>query len=340
MENSNSAYDQPHLVESQTRNGLNPSTTNNNQKILKLNCESNFIFIAWTHYGHQTADSSRTNKNHRFSASVNQNSTEAGTNSGCYFSPKDCIVSVDYVANECNGLSSCQISLDAQYLHSCKAYSDYLFIIYECIEAKNTVNICENYANLDVSSDSERNSLIYLQSPFYPNEYMSNLDCNCSMQTSRDSSIQIELLEFDLESPSNENTNSQSSNAQNANQAQSMSLDSSNFNAFKLIGLETATSRSAAASFKVKSVSDWKSRNNGLVSLPQQTCSRDYFAINSNLQMCGSVSPFSGLLNVPSLTNSSSKMTSFRFYSDDALTRRGFWLKIKGKLLLKKKNFI
>jgi hypothetical protein len=124
----NSAISVYDLPVDQSRNGANA----NNPKILKLDCDSNFIFIAWTHYGHQTPESKSAGRQHQQSQ-FDSNSTDSNT---CYFSPKDCIVSVDYVANECNGLSSCQISLDAQYLHSCKAYSDYLFIVYECVEGK------------------------------------------------------------------------------------------------------------------------------------------------------------------------------------------------------------
>jgi hypothetical protein len=183
------------------------------------------------------------------------------------------------------------------------------------------------------------NSLIYLQSPFYPNEYLSNLDCNCSMRTARDSSIQIELLEFDLESSSNDNGNSLA--LQNVNSMQSgaaagggqSNSNIDNFNAIKLAGLESAMNI-ARTPYSIKESKQLKASKSSLLN----SCTRDYFSINSNLQMCGAVSPFSGLLNLPASNNNSSKnnnnnnkhqVSSFRFYSDDALTRRGFWLKIK-----------
>ena len=102
-----------------------PSSENyiiSNSKSLKLDCNSDLIYIVWSHYGHQNTKDQMRNRN--------------SNNSTCDFSVNDCIVNVDYVANECNGLNSCQISLDTQYLHSCKAYSDYIFILYDCIDGE------------------------------------------------------------------------------------------------------------------------------------------------------------------------------------------------------------
>jgi hypothetical protein len=171
------------------------------------------------------------------------------------------------------------------------------------------------------------------------------LDCNCSMRTSRDSSIQLELLEFDLESSSsNDNSNSIASqnnaNLASANNAAGIA-NADSFNAIKLAGLESAMNI-ARSPFSIKQ-SKATGKNNAL-----NSCTRDYFSINANLQMCGTVSPFSGLLNLPSNNNTNNKnnkyqMSSFRFFSDDALTRRGFWLKIKVSNLSPKdcpENFI
>lgn len=294
-------------------------------RILRLDCQSDFIFIAWTHYGHRDS----TSDNQAWQHDSNHNNSKNNIDAGCYFSPKDCIVSVDYVANECNGLSNCQISLDAQYLHSCKSYSDYLFIIYQCVEAKNTVNICESYASLSNDQSTTTNSadVFYLQSPFYPNEYVSNLDCNCSMRSSKDSSIQIELLEFDLESSTggNENTAASSNPAIN--------YDLSSFSFVKLLGLESAIMSKARDSLSALKLNSRLFNMPGESSSHHHSCSRDYLSINSNLQMCGTISTFSTLPNLPPTRidagrSNKYQLTNFRFYSDDALTRRGFWLKI------------
>jgi hypothetical protein len=299
MDMSNSMYDMSNSFTQQ----LN---LQNQQKVLKLNCESNYIFIAWTHYGHQAASSSSDTKKQKPKTKLNNNNNNM-TDENCYFSPKDCLVSVDYVANECNGLTSCQISLDAQYLHSCKAYSDYLFIIYECVEAKQTINICDS-----ISTNFNQSTTFYLQSPSYPNEYMNYLDCNCSMRSmaankggsseslSSMTTIQIEQLEFDLESSS-----------------------SSSSSDLKQIGLESSLSRPNNKNSFVKY---------SLTS--QNVCNKDYFSINSDIQICGTQSTFSGLISVPPssqqyLLKSKYQVTNFRFKSDDALTRRGFWTKIR-----------
>ena len=118
------------------------------------------------------------------------------TNFRCAFSARDCTVSVDYVANECNGLPHCHISLDAQYLHSCKAYSDYLFIVHECVARAATLDVCES--RLVRSGGGGGDHTLYLHSPNYPAEYESGRDCACSLQAA--APAQLQLLEFDLES--------------------------------------------------------------------------------------------------------------------------------------------
>ena len=235
------------------------------------------------------------------------------------------------MANECNGLNSCHISLDSQYLHSCKSYSDYLFIIYDCIEgklfllfyrisplklnyleqfifkAKSTVNICDNTVDITKEGNISEN-VIYVQTPNYPNEYLRNSDCNCSMRTNRDSKIKIELLEFDMESSSSEE----------------------NF-----VDLLTVNSK------KLNTGSKSKLQKKQAITLSPteniQQCLRDYFQINTYNPLCGTLKQFSSLINVKDYdaeqenNRDVGRITNFRFFSDDALTRRGFWLKIKGK---------
>lgn len=173
------------------------------------------------------------------------------------------MVNVDYVANECNGMSNCHISLDSQYLHSCKSYSDYLFIVYQCIETKSTVDICDTTDRMLDTAELADNTL-YINSPNYPIEYDSNKNCQCSMKSS--GNTQIELLEFDLES-----------------------------------------------SFEKASTA----------------CTKDYlmFSNQTDSKKCSTLAPFT---NIPQdRYNNGKEITSLKFHSDDALTRRGFWVKIK-----------
>lgn len=116
---------------------------------LELNCDSEhnggLLYIAWSHYGYRLSSSSSLSRQ-----SVN-------SNSNCSFdsgSIGDCMVSVDYVANECNGLSKCQISLDSQYLHSCKAYSHYLFIVYQCVPNERIFDICQQESGQQTTQSS------------------------------------------------------------------------------------------------------------------------------------------------------------------------------------------
>lgn len=106
--------------------------TNGTVNQLELSCgdEDGLLYIAWSHYGFR----------------VGGGGLRAGTD--CSFnanSVTDCTVSVDYVANECNGLDRCHISLDAQYLHSCKAYSHYLFIVYQCVPNARIFDVCQQH---------------------------------------------------------------------------------------------------------------------------------------------------------------------------------------------------
>ena len=223
-------------------------------RVLNLDCGNDFIYIAWSHYGHK-------------------NNT---ANKSCYFTPNDCTVNVEYVSNECNGLSSCKVSLDSQYLHSCKSYSNYLFIVYKCIESKQTYDICDH---IDTSLSSE----VYLKSPNYPYEYLNNLDCNCSLKLNdKTAQIQIELLEFDLES-----------------------LSSS-------INYLTSSSQI---------LRPFLYKNFALTS--NSSCSRDHLTINAETRLCGTLKPFTTLS-----TSKPFDLTTFRLKSDDALTRRGIWIKI------------
>ncbi len=142
-----------------------------------------------------------------------------------------------------------------------------MFIIYDCIEAKSTVNVCDS--NTSITSLASTYDTIYLQSPNYPLEYSNNLDCNCTMRTQYSNSVEFEFLEFDLESTSSTNS-------------------------FNLMN--------------------------------EQTCTKDYLNISSS-KLCGTLSPFVNLKS--NKTKQDTLETNFRFYSDDALTRRGFWIKVK-----------
>lgn len=107
---------------------------------------------------------------------------------------------MDYLGNECNGLSNCTIQLDAQYLHSCKNYSNYLSIAYECLNRDNQIDVCSN-------SILESSEGFILKTPNYPNEYDNNLrNCTCNVELAqnhdandRKLSLKFELLEYDVE---------------------------------------------------------------------------------------------------------------------------------------------
>lgn len=158
--------------------------------------------------------------------------------------PNDCLVTVDYLANECNGLNSCRIQLDSQFLHSCKRHSDYLTLAYECIPGAQRVDVCANEETFLIDSTLNKAAIggvggekreatslsrfgaFYLTSPGYPNEYAANLaNCSCSLEyvkiekrvdesveeieaNKRNGEINVALsaFEFDLEEGNEENS--------------------------------------------------------------------------------------------------------------------------------------
>lgn len=135
---------------------------------MQLKCpnSNDFLFIGLTQYGASAA------------SLMKQNET-------CTIHENDCLVTVDYLSNECNGLNSCNIQLDAQFLHTCKNLSDYLSVAYECIPGSKRIDICSNDETFIVDSNNlnSRFGNFYLTSPNYPNEYQSNLNnCSCKLE--------------------------------------------------------------------------------------------------------------------------------------------------------------
>ena len=142
---------------------------------MRLKCanQNDFLFIGLTQYGVRTS-TTKTQTKDETQCEINQN---------------DCLVTVDYLSNECNGLNSCDIQLDAQFLHTCKNHSDYLSVAYECVPGAKRVDICSNEEtflidpNNDDSMLASRFGSFYLSSPNYPNEYGNGLsNCSCKLE--------------------------------------------------------------------------------------------------------------------------------------------------------------
>ena len=174
------------IVDDFEKNNLELSTKTtsdtNTEKLLRLKCPNtnDVLFIGLTQYGVSKTKHSLTSKTGQPICQINHD---------------DCLVTVDYLANECNGLNGCDIQLDAQFLHSCKNHSDYLSLAYECVPGAKRVDICSNEETFIIdpfqSSESNKNADLlssrygsfYLSSPNYPNEYTSNLNnCSCKFE--------------------------------------------------------------------------------------------------------------------------------------------------------------
>ena len=186
---------------------MTPLTTNDDSsssvnKQMRLKCanQNDFLFIGLTQYG------------------VHSLSTTTTTSlSTCEINQNDCLVTVDYLSNECNGLNTCDIQLDAQFLHTCKNHSNYLSVAYECVPGAKRVDICSNQETflIDPSTslhDNEKSALesrfgsFYLSSPNYPNEYGNGLNnCTCKLdyvniedETNNDKEVKENLNQINL----------------------------------------------------------------------------------------------------------------------------------------------
>jgi hypothetical protein len=200
----------------------------------------------------------------------------------------------------------------------------------------------------------EDGNIFYMKTPNYPNEYSNNIDCNCSMLVDGSAKVSVEILEFDLES-SNDNsilsgqvynsgvlsaatggTYSLSTNALGeANYgAQQPQLALNSMEKLKLAPANTRYGKLA------------NSIANGNQNAP--VCTKDYFSINTNnLKSCGTLNSFVNFnLSIEQYQTAAyvlaqPKLIDFRLRADDALTRRGFWLKIKSTENMKcPENFI
>ena len=143
---------------------------------MRLKCPNvnDFLFIGLTQYG----------------VSVQGVSPNVKDVDSCRIVENDCLVTVDYLANQCNGLNHCDIQLESQFLHSCKNSSDYLSVAYDCIPGSKRLDVCASQELFLIDSanraDNDLNSRFgsfYLASPGYPNEYASGLsNCSCHME--------------------------------------------------------------------------------------------------------------------------------------------------------------
>lgn len=200
----------------------------NNKMVLKCPNSNDFLFIGQTQYG------------------VASKPLEAK----CEIQPNDCLVSVDYLASQCNGLNSCDIQLDAQFLHTCKNLSDYLSIAYECIPGSKRVDICSNEEAFIIDSTlneaktdlNTRFGSFYLASPNYPWEYDSNSNnCSCRLEyveidgnqpINNEMNMVFKSYEFDLEDGENNKCNKDKLSIEGDNQTQELCGQHQDFKQF------------------------------------------------------------------------------------------------------------
>jgi hypothetical protein len=271
---------------------------NDEDKLLRLKCPNinDFLFIGLTQYGVS-------------------NSSSVNNPKQCTINPSDCLISVDYIASQCNGLNTCDIQLDAQFLHSCKNHSDYISVAYECIPGSKRMDVCSNDETFIIDSSSKqqdsaaplnnRFGSFYLASPGYPNEYANNLN-NCSCQ--------LEYVKIDTTGQTEQQ------------QQQQQKLDTESINLrFKSYEFDLEEDEESGQT----SSEDATATN----SLRRERCTKDSLKIesivdengssaSSSVSLCGQYRDFKEFYAKGSRFN-------FNFNTDDAITRRGFLLKVE-----------
>lgn len=250
------------------------------QNVMRLKCANinDFLFIGLAQYG---------------VSALKRDSSNEQTNSKCELTKNDCLINVDYLANECNGLNSCDIQLDSQFLHTCKNHSDYLSVAYECIPSSKRLDICSNdelfiIDSSSVSNTNNQNYLasrfgsFYLSSPNYPNEYTNNLN-NCSCK--------LNYVQIDNSEPTN--------GQQQEEQVMNLAFKSYEFD-----------------------LEDYQQQQES-----HEQCTKDYLKIESSngrklsTRFCGQMKKFKEFY-------AKGNNLKLNFTTDDAISRRGFLIKI------------
>ena len=289
------------------------SSSSDGDKVLRLKCSNvnDFLFIGLTQYGVSNA-----------SSAIDKSS------SVCQISPNDCLISVDYIANQCNGLNSCDIQLDSQFLHSCRNHSDYINIAYECIPGSKRMDVCSNDETFVIDSSwsmspsrksasdsslTSRFGSFYLSSPSYPSEYGNNLN-NCSCQ--------LEYVTID--------TNTQSSSNEPASPGPSDEMNLL-FKTYEF-DLEEDEEEKGEGEEEQSNSNEVPANSNNL---RQDKCSKDNLRIESSILDEATRSPRSSTINLCGQYKdfkefyAKGNRFNFHFSTDDVITRRGFLLKIE-----------
>ncbi len=84
---------------------------------------------------------------------------------------------------------------------------------------------------------------------------------------------------------------------------------------FQLLEFDLESSYDSEISLFSNNIVDLNNINN--------KCNKDYLSINNNSKYCGTIASYNNFFTKKNSLN-------LKFTSDDSLTRRGFWVKIKG----------
>ncbi|CAF1990778.1 unnamed protein product [Rotaria magnacalcarata] len=110
----------------------------------------------------------------------------------CSYQPGDCTTRTTYIGMECNGLTTCDLDLNPQYLHICSQYSDYMVLDYSCLQGQS-LSVCDSRL---ISTSFSKENRLFLRSPNYPHEYENSLNCSCQISAVKS---QMKFLDFYLE---------------------------------------------------------------------------------------------------------------------------------------------
>ena len=152
------------------------------------------IWIGWSHYGTKAATTAAAAAAAAASTSSHfktSNKKQQQQQPLLSVAPEhtDCWMNfTEKIAEQCNGAERCDLSAQPTYIHKCGATSDYLYVAYKCVRARDTFDICQPAKRTILLRRSASHTAaaaaspaFYIKSSEFPDEYSSSLDCACAL---------------------------------------------------------------------------------------------------------------------------------------------------------------
>lgn len=167
--------------------------TKNINSQMSLDCGADkAIWIGWSHYGTR---SSLIKRNEEEPPALNPFNTDRVLS---FPNEKDCWMNfTEKIAEQCNGAQHCDLSSQPTYIHKCGKISDYLYVSFKCIRENVMFDVCKPITR--TFNRFSKDPSFYIKSSDFPDEYPWSLDCSCSITSSIEQPLKLEVLWFSLQ---------------------------------------------------------------------------------------------------------------------------------------------